>query len=448
MAARQKPTGFIGFTFVWTGQLVSVLASSASSFALTIWAYQTTGSANALGVVTTAFLVPFLVLSPIAGAMVDRYNRKLMMMMSDFTAATATVMILVLQATGGLHIWHLYLAAILSGLGNTFQWPAYSAAITTMVPKEQYQRANGMMSLVDSGPGVFAPILAGALYPIVGLTGILVIDIATFLFAIGTLLVVHIPTPPRSAEGVAAQSHLLREAVFGFKYIFARKSLLGLALFFVSLNFVNGMGLVAPFILARTGNDSASLGAVMSAAALGGVAAGLALSAWGGFKRRMTSILVGEFFIGFIGLFLFGMGRSLAFWIPTAALGSAAGFLSYAGSQAIWQAKVPPDLQGRVFSARRLIAWAAGPITPVLAGAIADYVTEPAMTSDTWLAHAFGWLVGTSPGAGLGLQYVLAGVVHTLIFLVVLLFVPVVRNLEDLVPDYVMRQEEATPPPT
>jgi len=451
VAARRRPTGMLGFSFVWTGQLVSVLASGATSFALTIWAYQTTGSATALGVVTTAFLIPFLVLSPIAGAMVDRYNRKLMMMLSDLTAAAATVTILVLHGTSGLHIWHLYLAAILSGLGNTFQWPAYSAAISTMVPKEQYQRANGMMSLVDSGPGVFAPIVAGALYPIVGLTGILVLDLATFLFAIGTLCLVHIPTPPRSAEGVAAQSHLLREAVYGFKYIFARKSLLGLALFFVSLNFVSGFGLVAPFILARTGNNSASLGAVMSAAALGGVAGGLILSAWGGFKRRMTSILVGEFFIGLIGFFLFGIGRNLAFWIPTAALGSMAGFLSYGGSQAIWMAKVPPDLQGRVFSARRLIAWAAGPITPVLAGALADYVTEPAMTSNTWLSHAFGWLVGTTPGSGLGLQYVLAGVAYLLIFFVVLFFVPTIRHLEDLVPDHDVKSKNtaaSAPSPT
>ena len=137
VAARRRPTGFVGFTFVWIGQLVSVLASGATSFALTIWAYQTTGSATALGVISTSFLIPFLVLSPIAGAMVDRYNRKLMMMLSDLAAAAGTIAVLVLHTTGGLSIWHLYLTAILVGLGNTFQWPAYSAAISTMVPKEQ-----------------------------------------------------------------------------------------------------------------------------------------------------------------------------------------------------------------------------------------------------------------------------------------------------------------------
>ena len=149
-----------GFTIVWAGQLISVLASSMTQFALTIWAYQETGSATSLGIISTAFVVPFLLLSPIAGVMVDRHNRKLMMMVSDLTAIIATVVILVLHATGNLQIWHLYIAAVINGLGNTFQWPAYSAAISTMVPKENYSRANGMMSRVESGPAVLAPLLA------------------------------------------------------------------------------------------------------------------------------------------------------------------------------------------------------------------------------------------------------------------------------------------------
>ncbi len=140
--SEKQPTGMLGFTIVWAGQIVSVLASSMTQFALTIWAYQETGSATALGIVNTAFIVPFLLLSPIAGVMVDRHNRKLMMMVSDLTAVTATAGILVLHALGVLQIWHLYLAAVINGLGNTFQWPAYSAAISTMIPKEHYSRAN------------------------------------------------------------------------------------------------------------------------------------------------------------------------------------------------------------------------------------------------------------------------------------------------------------------
>src|SRR5687767_8505891 len=137
-SSMQRPTGMTGFTIVWAGQLISVLASTMTQFALTIWAYQETGSATALGIINTAFIIPFLLLSPIAGVMVDRHNRKLMMMVSDLTAVLATTVVLVLHLSGGLQIWHLYIAAAINGLGNTFQWPAYSAAISTMVPKEHY----------------------------------------------------------------------------------------------------------------------------------------------------------------------------------------------------------------------------------------------------------------------------------------------------------------------
>ncbi|MGB2983323.1 MAG: MFS transporter [Candidatus Bipolaricaulia bacterium] len=443
MAAKQRgssrrPTGMLGFTFVWSGQILSVLASNATSFALTIWAYQTYGSATALGVVSTSFIIPFLLLSPIAGVLVDRHSRKMMMMVSDLVAVVATVGILAILGFGELQMWHLFVAAAIAGLGNTFQWPAYSAAITTMLPKEQYGRANGMMSLVDSGPAVFAPILAGALYPIFGLRGILIIDLCTFFLAIGALMVVHIPPPRRTAEGEAAKGSMLREALFGFRYIFERKCLLRLLLFFLALNFLFGLAynVFDPFILERTANSSAHLGYVRSAAAIGGVVGGLLLSLWGGFKRRMRSVFLGEAMTGCAALVLFGVSRSLPMWILAAGIGALFFPLINGACQSIWQAKVAPDLQGRVFSARRMIAFAIGPITPVIAGVLADYVTEPAMTSVTWLSRTFGWLVGTSPGSGMALQFVLAGLLYFAIVVYVFLFVPSIRNVEDLLPDH------------
>ena len=139
--------------------------------------------------------------------MVDRHNRKLMMMVSDLIAGSATVAILLLQAFGALQVWHLYAAAIFQGLGNAFEWPAYSAAMSTMIPKEKLRHANGMMSLIEMGPGVLAPMLAGALLPIIGFTGILSIDVATFVLAVFVLFFVHIPQPPRTAEGEQAQGN-------------------------------------------------------------------------------------------------------------------------------------------------------------------------------------------------------------------------------------------------
>src|SRR5512138_3918040 len=125
-------TGITEFMIIWLGQIVSVLASGMSQFGLTIWMYQKTQSATAMGLMQVFFITPFLIMSPIAGVMVDRYNRKLMMMVSDLTAVIATFSVFILYATGHLQYWHLYIAAIFNGIGNTFQWPAYSAAISTM----------------------------------------------------------------------------------------------------------------------------------------------------------------------------------------------------------------------------------------------------------------------------------------------------------------------------
>jgi MFS family permease len=382
------------------------------------------------------FITPFLLITPIAGVMVDRHNRKLMMMVSDLAAGLATIAILVLQAFGVLEVWHLYAAAIFQGLGNAFQWPAFSATISTMLPKEQYGRANGMMSLVQMGPGVIAPMMAGGLLPLIGLTGILSLDVVTFLLAILVLLFVHIPQPPQTEEGAQAQGHILQEAAFGFRYIFARPSLLGLQLVFFFGNLCAGIAFtaVAPMILLRTGNDSVSLGAVLSAGAIGGVVGGVVMSIWGGFKRRVHGVLAG-WIAASLFFSLVGVGTWLPLWVAASALSSLFGPLIDGSNQAIWQAKVAPDLQGRVFSARMLIAWITNPISPLIAGLLGDYVLEPAMRVPSGLSSLFAWLVPTGPGAGMGLLIfissfggILAGVagylsLHT-------------RNAEIILPDH------------
>jgi DHA3 family macrolide efflux protein-like MFS transporter len=431
-------SGVFGFMIVMVGQLVSLLASYMSNFALTIWAYEKTGSATVMGILSACFLVPFLLVSPIAGAMVDRYNRKLMMMVSDLGAVIATAAILILNATDSLQIWHFGVASVVFGLSGTFQWPAYMAAITTMVPKKHLGRANGMMMILDSGPGVFAPILAGVLLPMIGLTGILTMDVVTFLLAIGALLIVVVPQPEKTREGQAVKGNLLKEGLYGFKYIFERKSLLSLLLVILALNISQGLAgpLTAPFILSRTGNNSTVLGAVNSAFAIGGVLGGLIVSAWGGFKRdRIRGMLLGWALYAILGLFVFGLGRGLPVWLPMAALSAMTFPLTQSASNTIWQNKVAPDIQGRVFSARRMIAWLTDPIMPVISGLLADKVTEPAMMSSTGLSHLFGGLVGTEPGSGMALHYLLAGILY-LVIISIAWFIPVVRNVEILLPDH------------
>ena len=432
----KRPTGMFGFTIVWLGQIISVLASAMSQFGLTIFMFKETGSATALGLMQVFFITPFLIISPIAGVMVDRHNRKLMMMVSDMAAGVATVLILIFQAMGILEFWHLYFASVIFGLGMAFQWPAYSAAISTMVPKEQYGRANGMMSLIEAGPHVMAPLLAGALLPIISLTGILFFDVATFLLAIGALMVVHVPQPPRTEEGQQSKGSVWKEAAYGFKYIFARPSLLGLQLIFFVGNLFAGIAftLLPAMILSRTGNDSLMLGSAQTVGAIGGVVGGVLMSAWGGFKRRVHGVLLG-WLIGGVGVAILGLKGGLTIWIVGMVISAIIVPLVNGSNQAIWQAKVAPDLQGRVFSARRLIAWFTNPISPIIAGTLADFVLEPQMRVTSTLSQTFGSLVGTGPGAGMGLIIFFCGFGSILVGLAGY-YVPVIRNAESLLPDH------------
>jgi MFS family permease len=434
---KQRPAGLTGFTIIWVGQLISVIATQMSQFGITLWVYQKTGSAMALGLAQVFWVTPFLLISPLAGVMVDRYSRKLMMMISDIGAGAATLGLLVLSALGILQIWHLYVALVVMGLVNAFQWPAYSAAITTMVSKDQLGRANGMMSLVDAGPGVIAPLLGGMLIAFIKLTGILTIDVVTYGVAIVTLAVVFIPQPERTDEGRKATGNLWKESIFGFKYIFARPSLVGLLTIFLVGNLFSGIAgtLFAPVVLARTGNNSVMMGTVQSAAAIGAVIGALAMSAWGGFKRRINGVAWGWVLSSLLGMTLFGFGRGLNVWIPTVMLMTLFGPLINSSSQAIWQSKVAPDVQGRVFSSRRLIAWITQPLSPLIAGSLADFVLEPAMKTQSGLSQLFGGWFGIGPGAGMGLLITICGLGAALSGLIGYL-VPKIRNVEDLLPDH------------
>jgi MFS family permease len=435
-----------GLTIILIGQAVSILASNMTGFALSIWVFQKTNSATSLGIMTTAFTLPYLLIIPLAGVMVDRYNRKLMMAVSDLAAGMGTLTILVLSTTGNLQVWHFYAVNILIGLGNAFQWPAYSAAISTMVPKEQYGRANGMVSLVEAAPGVVAPLLAGSLLPFIKLNGILLIDVATFILAIGLLMMVVIPSPKRTADGLAGQGNFWHEATFGFKYIFQRPSLFGYVIMLFIANLFLGFpnSVHVPMILSRTGNNSLLLGAVETAGAISWTVGSLVMSAWGGPKRRIYGALFGWMFYCIFGNILFGIGRSTEIWIPAILIAGLGSNVGVATSQAILQAKVAPDVQGRVFSARRLLTWFPDTFTPILGGMLADYVMEPAMRAQGWLASAFGWLVGASPGSGMALMMIFFGLLTSLTMISGYL-IPKIRNIEDILPDHDEIQKKKEP---
>lgn len=435
--AGKRPSGMGAFTVVWFGQVISMMGSGMTQFALTFWAYQISGQATALALMGLFSFGPAVLMGPLAGVLVDRWNRKLVMMLSDLGTGLATVALLLLQLSGGLELWHLYAAAAFAGVFQSFQWPAYSAAISTMLSKEQYGRANGMISMADSGSGILAPMLAGALLPLLGVSGILAIDVVTFVFAIGSLLFVHIPQPRRTEAGQQGKGSLLQEARYGFTYIRARPGLLGLQMVFFFTNFFGSLGqsVMPAMILGRTGNSATTFGLVQSAGAIGGVAGGLLMSVWGGPQRRVYGVLFGMMLFGLLSDLPLGIGRSLPIW----AFGAfSAGFfvtILNGSNQALWQAKVAPDVQGRVFAIRRLIAQVAGPLGMLIAGPLADRVMEPAMRPGGAMAPVFGGLVGTGPGAGIALVFVAVGLLNALVALTAY-SLPFIRNVETQLPDH------------
>jgi len=422
------------FTLVWIGQVVSLLGTRMTQFALTIWMWEITGAATALALGNLFFMAPQMLMSPLAGALVDRWNRKLVMMLSDLAAGLSTVFIFILLRTGSLEIWHLYAAFAFAGAFQAFQFPAYSAAVSAMIPKEQYTRASGMLSLALSASGIFGPIAAGVLMNMVATSGILVFDIASFVVAIAVLLLVHIPQPPAQA---AERKSLLEDSLFGFRYILERPSLLGLQLVFFFINFTSVLcfSLMAPMILSRTGDDTVVLGTIQSAFGVGGVVGGLALSAWGGFKRRVHGVLGGMILSSILGTLMMGLGRSAPLWIFAAFFTVAFLPLINGSNQAIWQSKVPPEMQGRVFSARALIAQVSAPVATGIAGPLADGFLLPGMMEGGSLAPLFGWLVGVGPGTGISLLFTVMGAMGVLVGLGGYTF-PHIRNAEDIIPDH------------
>ncbi|MEM8536161.1 MAG: MFS transporter, partial [Chloroflexota bacterium] len=403
---------------------------------------------TALALVAFFSFGPLVLLSPVAGALVDRWNRKLVVMFSDLGAGIATMTLLTLYLTDSLQIWHLYAMGALAGTFEAFQFPAFSVAMTMMLRKDQYGRANGMLSTAESAAGIAAPILGGLLLTLIGIGGIMMIDVVTVLFAISMVLLAHIPQPATTDVGEQARSSLWRESVFGFRYIWARPSLLGMQMMFFLANLVAGytMVLLAPMILARTGNNELALGTVQSALGVGGLVGGLVMSAWGGPKERVHGVLLGMIGSFLLGSLVMGISSTVLWWCIGAFCTAFFIPILNGSNQAIWQAKVPPDVQGRVFATRRLIAQVTLPIAMLSAGPLADQLFEPAMQPDGSGVALFSWLVGSGAGAGIALIFVVTSLIGALGALSGYA-IPAVRKIETILPDYAPVTEMAVSDP-
>nr|NIP34048.1 MFS transporter [Thermoplasmata archaeon]NIS11153.1 MFS transporter [Thermoplasmata archaeon]NIS19092.1 MFS transporter [Thermoplasmata archaeon]NIT76151.1 MFS transporter [Thermoplasmata archaeon]NIU48236.1 MFS transporter [Thermoplasmata archaeon] len=353
-------------------------------------------------------------LSPLAGVVVDRYSRKTIMIVSDSMTAVSTLSILLFHQADMLTQWSVYGLVSIAGVSRAFQFPALSAATTLMVPKEHYGRASGMLSTAWALSDMLAPIMAAVLWGIIGLSGILTIDLITFGVAVVALLIVHIPAPKASEEGERAKASWWDDITYGWRYILARRGLLLLLTFFFLSNLIGTLGwvLLQPMILAKTANNEVILGTVMMIGGLGGIIGGITMSVWGGPKRRVRGIVWGVFIGGGIGTMVLGLNGGIVVWAAGLFLWTVTDAPTMGSSQSIWQSKVPPDRQGRVFSVRFFIALIGALPAMLIAGPLADYVFEPFMEDATGV---LGWLFGSGPGAGMGLMIFLCGAVMAVV---------------------------------
>jgi MFS transporter, DHA3 family, macrolide efflux protein len=396
------------FTLIWFGQSISMIGTSLTSFALGIWVYQQTNSITQFSLISLSIALPLILISPFAGAFVDRWSRRWVMIVSDFGSGLSTLAIALLLATNSLEIWHIYLATAASSTCKAFQLPAYKAAITMLVPKQYLSRVNGMVQLGQALGQLIAPILGGVLLVFIQLQGIILIDFGTFLLALIPLLVVRFPSPKDGmAEQPEKKEPLLRSIVYGWKYIAARSGLLGLLIFYATSNFFVGIveALFTPLVLSFA--SSIELGTILSIGGVGMLLGSLAISIWSG-QQYILNVL-GFTLLGGLSILVAGMHTSVIL-VAVAAFFFFFGLpISNSSSQVIFQKKVPPDIQGRVFALTGAITVAALPLAYVVAGPLAEHLFEPLMSADGWLSDSIGKIIGVGPGRGIGLLFTILG---------------------------------------
>lgn len=435
MPQQPNPASMRNFLIVWLGQLVSTIGSNMTGFAIEIWAWEITGKATTLTLVGFFSLLPSIIITPISGVIVDKFNRKLLMMVGDTVAVLSTIIIVLLHLTNNLQIWHFYLTGAIVGTFNQFQSLAYSASVSLMIPKQHYTRASSLEFLSGYGSKIIAPALAGYLYTVIGFIGIWLIDIFTFVIAISSLFLVSIPQPPPTTENEKIAS-IWQDFGCGWRYITTHKSLL--ALLIINLLFWLphdiGNSLYTPMILSRTNNNTLVLGSLASAAGFGGVTGAIIVSTWGGFRQKIKGVLLGMIGAG-VSKIVFGLGKTPWVWISAQFCSSLTFPLKGSLDTAIWLAKVPPNVQGRVFAARSLLLQIASAVGYLIAGPLADRVFTPALQSEGVLVGIFGGLFGSGSGAGIALLYVICALCMLLVGFLGF-FVPLLRDVEDILPDY------------
>ena len=399
------------FFVIWTGQAFSLIGSALVQFALVWWLTQKTGSATILATASLVGLLPQIILGPFVGTLVDRWNRRVIMIVADASIALATGVLIFLFATGIVQVWHIYVILLVRSLGGAFHSPAMTSSTSLMVPNKHLARVAGMNQTLQGVVSIFAPPLGALLISLMPTEQVLMVDIGTAALAVIPLLFVAIPQPPRQiaqANGTAKKTSYWHDLREGIVYVVKWPGLFGLILLAMALNFfLSPSSSLLPLLVKKDFNGTAQeLAWVESIFGLGVILAGLALSVWGGFKRRIITSFLGIIGIG-IGVILTGLAPAHLFWLLLAAsfvVGFAQVFANGPLS-AIFQSTIAPDMQGRVFSLIGAGATAMMPLSLLIAGPISD-----------WLGVRTWYLFGGS---------------LCILMTVIAFFIPVITNIEE-----------------
>ncbi len=382
------------FLPLWIGQLVSLLGSGLVQFALVWYLTQQTGSAVVLATATLVALIPDVFLGPFAGALVDRWNRKRVMIIADGSVALATLGLVILFWTGAIQVWHIYVALFIRSLGGIFHWPAMQASTSLMVPEGQLARLSGLNQAVRGALNIAAPPLGALLMTLVPMYGVLAVDIFTAAIAIGILIFITVPQPAGHTETEVTPKQLIKDVAAGARYMARWPGALQLVGMAALINFVLApSGTLMPLLVTKELDGGVwHLGALDSAMGIGIVIGGLLLGLWGGFKRKVYTSLFGIVGIGVSVMVLASAPVSMfAIAVIGVVLMGMMGPIANGPLQAMMQAKVAPNMQGRVFTLISALCTAMMPLSMVVAAPVAEWL---GVRSWYWLGGILTVLAG------------------------------------------------------
>ncbi len=392
-----------------------MLGSKLSEFALAIWAYQQIGSVTQVAFLVVLMYLPTILAAPLAGSLVDRWDRRWAMILSDSVAAGCSFVALMLSLSGQLQLWHIYLGVPILAVSGALQVPAYAAAIAQLVPKPHQGRANGMANLPQGVAAILTPLLATWLIGVIKLNGILLIDCLTFIPTLGILLSVRFPTLTSRAKNHDVKTNklkkLLQESISSWHYIKSKVSLFKLWIFIVLTYFTIGMFDISFWLLVIKLSSATKFGIVVSSAGVGMLAGSSIMSIWGGPKQRILGILNLTILQGFV-IIILGIGVKLSLIISSIGMFiyQSADPIIMGSNRAIWQSTVPMELQGRVFSLQ--LMFQRGALIPgvIVAGILVDHFFEPFLAKNTFIKESLGQFIGTESGTGICLFLIALGI--------------------------------------